>query len=527
MNEKVEVYDTTLRDGCQAEGVGFSIVDEIQIALKLDWLGVGYIEGGWPYSNEKDVQFFREIRKRKLKHAKIAAFGSTMHPKNTAATDPNLRALIESKPDVFTIFGKSWDLHCTDALRISLDENLKVVGDSVRFLKRKAPVIFDAEHFFDGYKSNPEFALRVLEAAANAGAETLVLCETNGGSLPKDVYEITAAAVKRLPGMKIGIHTHNDAGCAVANTIAGVQAGASHVQGTINGIGERTGNADLIVAVANLQLKLRKQCLSKNRIASLTEVSRYVYEIMNAIPPNNQPFVGLSAFAHKGGIHVSAVKRNPRCYEHVPPESVGNVQRIIISEQSGGSNLEAKAAAFKIDIDKKDPVARKVLAEVVRLENQGYQFELAEASFEMLFRRIKGIAKEFFTLDTYQTMVRREGDGHTICEAIVKGRVGKRAFLEVADGHGPVNALDDALRKALEPEYPKLKKLHLIDYKVRIVHAELGTAAVPRVIIEWRVGDRIFNTIGVHENIIEASLAAVIDGILYHLHSDDAKGRNG
>ncbi len=516
MSKRVEIYDTTLRDGSQGEGVSFSLADKLNITRALDDLGVHYIEGGWPGSNPKDMDYFLAVRKLKLKRAMVAAFGSTRHAKNTPAGDPNLRKLVAARVPVITIFGKSWDLHVRDALRVSLDTNLRMIASSIRYLKKKTgQVFFDGEHFFDGFNANPEYALKTLEAAAEAGARALVLCDTNGGNLPSRISEVTALVTDRFPGLAIGIHTHNDAGMAVANTVEAVKAGATHVQGTMNGFGERTGNADLLQVIPNLELKLGRRCLGKRNLRRLTEISRYVYEVSNVPLRDNQPFVGRSAFAHKGGIHVSAVARNSKTYEHVEPESVGNERRVLISELSGRSNILARS---KVDLREHPEKMKEVLGRIMELENQGYAFENAEASFDLLIRKAVGTYKPYFDVQSFRVMSEIKQNDQRLSEATVKVKIRDQEYHTVNEGeHGPVNALDLALRKALAERYPIVKDVQLVDYKVHIVNAKAATEAKVRVVIESRDARDVWGTVGVSENIIEASWLALVDSIEYYL----------
>ncbi len=518
---KVEIYDTTLRDGAQGESVAFTIKDKIRIAEKLDEFGIDFIEGGWPGSNPKDISFFEKVKNRKFTNIKIVAFGSTRRKHVTADTDPFLRKLLESGVEYITIFGKSWDLHVRDVLRISPSENLDLIEDSVRFLKKQGrKVFFDAEHFFDGYKKNPDYALKTLAAAESAGAEKIVLCDTNGGSLPFEIEEITRK-VTAITGVPLGIHTHNDSGLAVSNTITAVRAGVMHVQGTINGIGERCGNADLSVIIPILQLKMGYTCVDEGNLMRLTEVSRFVYETANMVPPNSQPFVGMSAFAHKGGVHVDAVNKNPVTYEHIDPMKVGNERRVLLSELSGKSTILQKAKNYKLDNDPES--IKKILDNVTNLENAGYQFEAAEGSFDIMVRKTLGEYKKLFTIEGFRVIVEKRGE-KVVSEATVKVRVDKSVEHTASEGNGPVNALDNALRKALVRFYPEIETMKLTDYRVRILHPEEATAAVTRVLIETTDEDGTWGTIGVSENIIEASWKALIDSIEYKLHKSN-KGR--
>jgi len=517
--KKIEIYDTTLRDGTQAEGVALSLVDKMLIASKLDELGVDYIEGGYPISNAKDEAFFKEIRKRKTHYSKIVAFGMTRRKGRKADQDDSLLALQKSLAPVVTLVGKSWDMQVKKVLNASLEENLRMVADSVRFLKRKGrEVIFDAEHFFDGYKENPDYAILVLEVAAEAGASRLVLCDTNGGCLEPEVEHIVADVVERLD-VPVGIHCHNDSGLAVANSLTAVRSGAIHIQGTINGIGERAGNADLCAIIPNLALKMNHRCLRKNSLGKLTETSRYVYELANLNLPLNQPYVGMSSFAHKGGMHVHGISKTSRSYEHVSPEAVGNSRRILISELSGASNLLAKNE--KLALLKDNTLVRKILRQIQNLENEGYQFETAEGSFDLIVRRHLGRYRKFFELDHYRTVILKSDMHEPITEAIVKIKVNGQMEHHVAEGDGPVNALDAALRKAVEPHYPAIKEMQLVDYRVRVVNPKAATAAKVRVVIESRDPHQQWGTIGVSENIIDASWQALVDSIEYKLLSEE------
>lgn len=517
--EKITLYDTTLRDGMQAEGVSFSLEDKLAIAKCLDELGLNYIEGGYPGSNTKEMQFFQEVAKLGLENSRITAFGSTHRADTKVGDDASLGAILACGTKVATIVGKTWDMHVTDVLGCSLDENLKLCAESVQYLKKKSiETIFDAEHFYDAYKHNPEYAIKVLAAAAQAGADALVLCDTNGGSLPEAVHEITKAVCKEFGRITVGIHTHNDTDCATANSLAAVGAGARHVQGTINGLGERCGNANLCVVIPNLALKLGFDVLNPEKIRTLTEVSHFVFEIGNLTPVMNMPYVGDSAFAHKAGLHVNALRKNKRTYEHVNPELVGNERRFLISELSGRSNVLARLEKAKIIQDRK--LARQILARVQDLENQGYQFEAADASFELLVKKIMGTYKPAFELVKYHVTVEQRSTGDIITEATVKLKVDGVTEHVVGEGAGPVNALDAALRKSLEIFYPNIKDVHLFDYKVRVVNARAGTAAKVRVIIESRDKNSTWGTVGVSENIIEASWQALVDSVEYKLQKD-------
>jgi 2-isopropylmalate synthase len=514
---KVKIYDTTLRDGAQAEGISFSLEDKVRIAQQLDELGVHYIEGGWPGSNPKDIKFFQRMKRIRLKNAQLTAFGSTRRAKYPAEKDPNIQALLESETKVVCIFGKSWDLHVRIALGVSLEKNLELIEDSISYLKKKRKeVIYDAEHFFDGYRDNSTYALKTLKAAQEAGADWIVLCDTNGGTLPLELAKIMREVRKKIK-VPLGIHAHNDSGLAVANTLAAVQEGAVQVQGTINGLGERCGNVNLCSVIPNLQLKMGMECIKKKQLARLTEISRYIAELANLPHNEKQPFVGNSAFAHKGGIHVSAVKKDPMTYEHILPELVGNHRRILVSELAGRSNILYKAKEYGLDLEKKTPQTVKVLQDLKRLEDEGYQFEGAEGSFELLMKKALGKYKSLFDLEGFRVTVEKRKDGTLNCEATIKVKVGGVEEHTAAEGNGPINALDHALRKALEEFYPSLKKVRLTDYKVRVLDVKRGTAAPVRVLVESRDKKGSWGTVGVSTNIIEASWQALVDSLEYKL----------
>jgi len=517
---KIAIYDTTLRDGTQGEGVSFSAEEKLKVAKKLDEFGVAYIEGGWPGSNPKDVEFFRLAKKAGFKNAKLAAFGSTRRAKLTAADDPQMVKLIEAGTPVVTIFGKSWDMHVTEVFRISLEQNLEMIHDSTKFLvDNDKEAIFDAEHFFDGYKNNSEYAIAALDAAVRGGATTLTLCDTNGGTLPWEVSEIVRAVVNRFPGTTIGIHAHNDAGLAISTSISAVHSGAMHVQGTVNGYGERCGNANTCAIIPILELKMGLQCLPEGSLQSLTAFSRAIDEIANRIPDEDMPFVGASAFAHKAGVHVDAVTKNPATYEHVDPLAVGNRRRFLISELAGSSSVVQKARKFDIDLAKQSPEVKAVLDRVVHLEHQGYSFEDAEASFELLLKKSMGQYRKLFDLVGFRLIVEKRGPKEEpITEATLKVAVDGVEAFTVAEGDGPVHALDNALRLALKQFYGKeLAKIKLTDYKVRVVNSGEGTAARVRTIIESRDADDSWSTVGVSTNIIEASWSALADSVEYGL----------
>lgn len=520
MSTLMEIFDTTLRDGTQGEGVNFSLEDKVRIAQRMDELGIDFIEGGWPGSNPKDIGFFERARDLDLKHARITAFGSTRHAKNPVEDDPNVRALLDAQTPVVTIFGKTWDMHVHNALRVSLEDNLAMIADTVRFLKENGRmVIYDAEHCFDGYSNNPDYALQTMLAAQEAGADRIVLCDTNGGKLPHEVANITAE-LKRSITVPMGIHTHNDSSCAVANALAAVKEGATHIQGTFNGFGERCGNADLSSLIPILQLKMGHQIVTEEQMRELTSLAHMVSELANLPMHHNQPFVGQSAFAHKGGIHVSAVQRDSKTYEHIDPTAVGNQQRILISELSGQSNIFHTLEKKGIKIDRGSPISKRILERIKKLENEGYYFETADASLELLIRKEMGQYESHFQLIAYRVLVDQHSSGALWSEATVRVTVDGQPYFMAGDGDGPVNALDNALRKALEIQFPNLREVHLTDFKVRIIDSGHGTAAKTRVLIESSDGEHDWITIGVSENIIEASWEALVDSIEYKLLLD-------
>lgn len=517
MKEQVFLYDTTLRDGTQGEGVSLSVDDKLKIVKKLDELGVHYIEGGWPGSNPKDMEFFERVQKIRLLNSKITAFGSTRRIGIKAEEDENLQKLIESGVKAVAIFGKTWDFQVKEALKTSLDENLQMIADSVSFLKNNGlEVTFDAEHFFDGYKQNKEYALKAIVSAEMAGANCIALCDTNGGTLPHEIAEIVEEVCSHVT-IQVGIHCHNDGEVAVANSLAAVQSGARQVQGTMNGYGERCGNANLISVIANLQMKMNYQCIDEVNLAKLTSISKYVHEIANQAAPSNQPFVGRSAFAHKGGMHVSAVLKHPQTYEHVKPELVGNKRRVLISELSGQSNLMFKAKEWNCTIDRKDPNSKQLLETIKEKEHEGYQYEAAEASFELLVKKSFSTWKDYFSLDYYKIFIEKSGQDLFTTEAVIKLCVQNEMVLTAAEGNGPVNALDHALRKGLEQFYPIIKKMYLSDYKVRVLDETEATASKVRVLIESSDGEEKWSTIGVSGNIIKASWLALVDSVQYYL----------
>jgi 2-isopropylmalate synthase len=525
---KIWLYDTTLRDGAQGEGISLSLTDKLKIARQLDAMGIPFIEGGWPGANPKDVQFFWKLQEEPLTQAEIVAFCSTRRPHRRVEDEPLLKPILAAGTRWVSIFGKSWDLHVTEGLKTSLEENLAMIRETIEYLRAQGRnVAYDAEHWFDGYKNNPEYALETLQTARSAGAEWLVLCDTNGGTLPHEIASIVTEVIPEISedknsrsSVKLGIHTHNDGGTAVANAIAAVMAGTTMVQGTINGYGERCGNANLCTLIPNLQLKLGYSCLENSKLIQITTASRVIGEIVNLAPDNCAPFVGRSAFAHKAGIHVSAVEKNPLTYEHIEPHLIGNQRRIVISEQSGLSNVLHYAEKFGINLDKQDPTCKEILARLKTLENEGYQFEAAEASFELLMRSALKTRKQMFQLKGFQVHcdIHQEGDNpSTKALATIKLRVGDKDLLEVAEGNGPVAALDGALRQALVKFYPEIAKFYLADYKVRILDSAAGTAAKTRVSIESSNGVERWTTAGVSTNILDASYQAVVEGIEYGL----------
>jgi 2-isopropylmalate synthase len=535
MMTQIQIYDTTLRDGAQREGLTLAVEDKLKIARQLDKLGVPWIEGGWPGANPKDGEFFRRLQLEPLNQAEVVAFCSTRRPGGLAAEDRMLAAILAAGTKWVTIFGKSWDLHVTEGLKTNLGENLEMIRDSIEYLVSQGRrVIYDAEHWFDGYKANPEYALQTLQTAIDAGADWLVFCDTNGGAMPHDITRIVGEAIDSLSEtlhervdpnrqLQFGIHPHNDCELAVANAIAAVTSGVTMVQGTINGYGERCGNANLCSIIPNLQLKLDYSCLTAANLTRLTQVSRFVSEVVNVAPNDYAAFVGKCAFSHKGGIHVSAVERNPFTYEHIAPSQVGNERRIAISEQSGLSNVLIKASEMGLTLTKEDPRTRQILAKLKELEYQGYQFEGAEASFELLMREILGQTSTLFTIQDFQVhcSILPGSDYANVTQhhslATIKITVDGQNILEAAEGNGPVSALDAALRKALSQFYPELTKCYLTDYKVRIIDGAEGTSAVTRVLVESSNGLDRWTTIGVSENILEASYQAVAQGIEYGL----------
>ena len=512
---EVELYDTTLRDGAQRAGLSYSIEDRLRILHRLDSMGFPFVEGGWPGANPRETEFFRLATKEKLQHATLTAFGMTRKAGERAEDSAVLRDLLDAGTEVVCLVGKSWDLHVTEALRTTLDEGVAMVGDSIAFLRSEGRrVFFDAEHFFDGYRQNQAFAMAVLAAAEGAGAERLVLCDTNGGALPRDVSRIVGE-VSASADVPLGIHVHNDAGCAVANSLVAVEAGVYQVQGTINGYGERTGNADLVPIAANLALKMGVEALPADSIGRLTKLSHYVAEVANVTPDSHQPYAGRYAFTHKAGLHTSGVARFTEAYEHIPPESVGNRRGVVASDLSGTASLRMKATQFGLELS--GDAIPKLLAELKDREARGYTFEVADASLELLMRRHDGWKQPFFDVESYRVHVERREDEEALAEATVKVRAGGARHVESAEGHGPVGALDNALRKALSNEYPELEHITLEDYRVRVLDENIGTGATVRVLIDTSNGQGEWTTVGVSSNIIEASWEALTDGYLYGL----------
>ncbi len=522
--KEIKLYDTTLRDGSQGEGISYSVTDKVRIAQELDSLGIHYIEGGWPGSNPKDMEFFRKMSKIRLKNSELVAFSMTRRTNIKASDDANLKSLLKAGVNIVTIVGKTWDLHIKEVLKVTPDENLEIIKDTIGFLSSKGLTVFyDAEHFFDAYRANKEYSLKCLHAATESGAKMLCLCDTNGGTLTSDIFKIVSEVKESFRNSAIGIHCHNDAALAVANSIAAIEAGADVIQGTINGIGERCGNADLIPIIANLKMKLGINCISDNNLKKITQVSHFVSEISNMRLKNDQPFVGESAFAHKGGMHINAIMKDPHTYEHIEPALVGNRRRILVSELGGKTGILLRAKALELDLSKEDPQTKKILKLVQKLEHQGYHFEAAEASFELLIKRALKKYKKFFDLEGFRVVIEKQSDKKITSEAIMKINVKGTKEHTAAEGDGPVNALDNALRKALKDFYPTLAKMHLSDFKVRVLDEKSGTAARVRVLIQSQDEKDTWSTIGVHENIIEASWQALIDSIEYKLLKDNVK----
>jgi len=516
---QVKLYDTTLRDGAQSEGISYSVNDKLRIAQKLDELGIHYIEAGWPM-NPKDQQLFKSLKAKKLKNAQVVAFGSTRRPEKKANYDANIKSLLAAETKIITIFGKTWDLHVRDVLKVSLDENLKMIYETIAYIKAKGKTVFyDAEHFFDAYKDNADYALKSILCAEEAGADVVVLCDTNGGSLTKEISAIIEE-IKQKIKVPLGIHEHNDLGLGVANSIAAIEAGCTQVQGTFNGYGERCGNADLVTIIGILKTKMGIPCISDAQLKNLTATAHYISEISNMKQQENQPFVGKSAFAHKGGVHINAVMKNPRTYEHLDPQIVGNHRRILVSELAGKTPILIKAKDLELDLAKTSTQSKKILKLLQDLEHKGYAFEAADASFELLVKRALKKYKKFFELEGFRIVIEKHADGRITSEAIMKLKVQGIKEHTAAEGDGPVNALDNALRKALKNFYPTLAKMHLSDFKVRVLDEKAGTAAKVRVLIQSQDETDSWGTVGVSENIIEASWQALLDSIEYKLLKD-------
>ncbi|MGA2866344.1 MAG: citramalate synthase [Verrucomicrobiota bacterium] len=522
MKPEVEIYDTTLRDGSQGEGINFSVMDKLRIAEKLDAFGIHYIEGGWPGSNPKDIEFFAEAKRKRFRHARLAAFGSTRRKGVAVGSDEQVRLLVEAQTPVVTIYGKTWLLHVKEVLRATPDENLAMIADTVGFLKDHGRfVIYDAEHGFDGYKENAQYALATWQAAEQAGADLVVLCDTNGGCLPGEISRITAAARQKLT-VKVGIHTHNDIGLGVANALAALEAGAVHVQGTINGYGERTGNCNLTSLIPTVALKMKRRCVPESSLAKLKELSQFVDEIANFRHDPRQPWVGEAAFAHKAGMHVNAVQKLVRSYEHIDPARIGNARRVLVSDLAGRSNIILKARELGFALNHETPELKDILLRIKKLEHEGYEFEAAEGTLALLIRKLLKHQPPPFSIEGYHVSIRRDRSSSasaasSACEASVKVLVGDRIEHTIAEGDGPVNALDQALRAALVKFFPQLQRVRLADYKVRILNTTAGTEARTRVLIESTDGKQEWGTVGVHDNIIEASLQALSDSLEYRL----------
>jgi 2-isopropylmalate synthase len=520
MSKQIILYDTTLRDGTQGEQVNLSAEDKLRIAKKLDKFGIRYIEGGWPGSNPKDARFFEMARKTEFRFAKLTAFGSTRRADTRPEDDENIRALLNTEVETVTLFGKSWDLQASQILGVSLDENAAMIDDSIAYLKGKGlEVIYDAEHFFDGYKKNQAYALKTLKAAVNGGADMIVLCDTNGGSMPHEIQAIMKDVMPHLT-LPVGIHTHNDCGLALANSLTAVQSGATVVQGTINGYGERCGNADLIAVIGNLELKMGYHLIAPERLKQLTELSRYVSEVANVPPLNQRPFVGKSAFAHKAGVHVSAILKNTAAYEHMDPEKVGNRRRVLVSDLSGKGNIDYKSREMGIKLGENGYDSQKIVGEIKKLEDQGYQFDAAEGSLELLIKKVSGRFEEPFTLESFRVTIEKNLSGPSTSQATIKISVGDDQEITAAEGDGPVNALDNALRKALTKFFPEIEEMALVDFKVRVIDGSHATSAKVRVQIESRDSREIWSTIGVSANIIEASWQALVDSVQYKLSKE-------
>ena len=520
MSSQIVLYDTTLRDGTQGEQVNLSAEDKVRIAKKLDEFGIQYIEGGWPGSNPKDARFFEMVRNVPFSQARISAFSSTRRAQSRPEDDDNLRSLLMAEVEAVTIFGKSWDLHALQIMGVSLHENVTMIEDTVAYLKGLGKeVIYDAEHFFDGYKHNNSYALKTLNAAMNGGADIIVLCDTNGGTMPEEIRTIMKDVMTHVT-VPVGIHAHNDCGLALPNSLTAVKSGATMVQGTINGYGERCGNVDLLSVIGNLQLKMGYQCVVPEKLKQLTELSRFVSEVANVPPLNQRPFVGKSAFAHKGGIHVNAIQKNPAAYEHMDPLQVGNRRRVLVSDLSGKSNIEYKSREMDIKLGGNGYDSQKIVSEIKKLEDQGYQFDAAEGSLELLIKKVTGQFVEPFTLESFRVTTEKNRLGPGSCQATIKISVGKENEITAAEGDGPVNALDNALRKALVNFFPQISEMRLVDFKVRVIDGGDATAARVRVQIESRDAHEIWSTIGVSENVIEASWQALVDSFQYKLSKE-------
>lgn len=521
MNGKIMLYDTTLRDGTQGEQVNLSAEDKLKIARRLDEMGISYIEGGWPGSNPKDARFFKMARSVSFKNAKLTAFGSTKRFGITPENDPSIQAILEADTATVTIFGKTWDLHATEILGVTLEQNLEMIEDTVRYLKKEGrEVIYDAEHFFDGFKNNPEYTMKTIAAAHAGGADFIVLCDTNGGTLTHELKAIMDAVTPRI-SIPVGIHVHDDCGLSVANSIMAVLCGAVMVQGTINGYGERCGNVDLLAVTGNLQLKMDYECIPHENLKHLTDLSRFISEVANVPPVNHRPFVGKSAFTHKGGVHVSAILKNSRAYEHITPEAVGNRRRVLVSDLSGKSNIEYKTREMDIKLGETASDSAKIVSIVKSLEDKGYQFEAAEGSLELLIKKITGQFREPFALESLRVTMEKDGDNDSTSQATIKISVGNEKEITAAEGDGPVNAIDNALRKALNGFFPAISEMKLVDFQVRVIEGADGTGAKVRVRIESRDSNEIWSTVGVSENIIEASWQALVDSVQYKLLKEE------
>ena len=520
MSSQIILYDTTLRDGTQGEQVNLSAEDKLRIAKKLDEFGIHYIEGGWPGSNPKDARFFEMVRNVRFSQARITAFASTRRAQSRPEEDDNLSFLFKAGVEVVAVFGKSWDLHVSQIMGVSLHENVAMIADTVAYLKEQGKeVIYDAEHLFDGYKYNHSYARKTLNAAMNGGADIIVLCDTNGGTMPEEIQTIVKDVMTNVT-VPVGIHAHNDCGLALSNSLTAVKSGATMVQGTINGYGERCGNVDLLSVIGNLQLKMGYQCVVPEKLKQLTELSRFVSEVANVPPLNQRPFVGKSAFAHKGGVHVSAILKSPAAYEHMDPLQVGNRRRVLVSDLSGKSNIEYKSREMDIKLGGNGYDSQKIVREIKKLEDQGYQFDAAEGSLELLIKKVTGQFVEPFTLESFRVTTEKNRLGPGSCQATIKISVGKENEITAAEGDGPVNALDNALRKALVNFFPQINEMRLVDFKVRVIDGGDATAARVRVQIESRDAHEIWSTIGVSENVIEASWQALVDSFQYKLSKE-------